>query len=116
MRAQGSGSGSNREKGRYEERRESAKKSARRQTAGYMEERGDEGEGERKRECGGTTSTVATRKFDFQIGVARANGPRREGSESYVRSLRDHVGCVGRREECVTREWRRARGAGDSTR
>jgi len=39
---------------------------------------------ERKREWN-TTSTVATRKFDFQIGVARANGP---GSESYVGSLR----------------------------
>lgn len=42
----------------------------------------DKGE-EQKREWN-TTSTVATRKFDFQIGVARANGP---GSESYVGSL-----------------------------
>lgn len=37
----------------------------------------DKGEGERKREWN-TTSTIATRKFDFQIGVARANGPRGE--------------------------------------
>lgn len=37
----------------------------------------DESEGERKREWN-TTSTIATRKFDFQIGVARANGPRGE--------------------------------------
>lgn len=38
----------------------------------------DKDEGERKREWN-TTSTIATRKFDFQIGVARANGPRGEG-------------------------------------
>ena len=30
----------------------------------------------RKRERESTTSTVATRKFDFQIGVARTNGQR----------------------------------------
>lgn len=34
----------------------------------------DKDEGERKREWN-TTSTIATRKFDFQIGVARASGP-----------------------------------------
>lgn len=38
----------------------------------------DKDEGERKREWN-TTSTIATRKFDFQIGVARANGPGGEG-------------------------------------
>lgn len=38
----------------------------------------DKDEGERKREWN-TTSTIAARKFDFQIGVARANGPRGEG-------------------------------------
>lgn len=39
---------------------------------------GDKDEGERKREWN-TTSTIATRKFDFQIGVARANGLRGRG-------------------------------------
>lgn len=59
-------------KGRYEERRaESA-------TVGSGKAADNKGEGERKREWS-TTSTIATRKFDFQIGVARANGPRGEG-------------------------------------
>lgn len=64
-------------RGRYEERRaESA----------MIGGAADKDEGERKREWN-TTSTIATRKFDFQIGVARANGPRGEGRSSYVGSL-----------------------------
>lgn len=47
----------------------------------------DKGEGDRKREWN-TTSTIATRKFDFQIGVAQANGPREEGRRILrIRSL-----------------------------
>lgn len=59
-------------KGRYEERRaESA-------TVESGRAADNKGEGERKREWN-TTSTIAMRKFDFQIGVARANGLRGEG-------------------------------------
>jgi len=54
-------------KGRYEERKA--------EIVGPGRAENDKGEGERKREWN-TTSTIATRKFDFQIGVARANGPR----------------------------------------
>lgn len=74
-------------KGRYEERRaESATGRAK-----WERVANDKGEGERKREWN-TTSTIATRKFDFQIGVAQANGPREEGRSPTYRVVVHHIG------------------------
>lgn len=61
----------------HEGREDTRKRRAESATVGPGSAADDKGEGERKREWN-TTSTIATRKFDFQIGVARANGPRGE--------------------------------------
>lgn len=75
-----------------------------------------------ERERDSTTSTVATRKFDFQIGVARTNGQRGRvggqgrGGERTRGTLARVVVCAKSAFVCRRKRMCARKGGGDSAR